>query len=204
MKKRIIFLCLIFLVIMGFIFTKFEYKNVVSGNNISEKDFTDILNISSYEATVSVEVYSNKNTNKYIIKQSYKEPRTFKQEILEPSNIKGVTIIYDGEKTILENKALNLKTLYENFGGEPSNLSLISFINEFKTSEEKRTEESEEEKIMEVKISKSRNKYQMYQKLYISKSTNLPTKMEILDENKNRTVYILYNEISLNDKREII
>ena len=135
MKKRIIFLCLIFLVIMGFIFTKFEYKNVVSGNNISEKDFTDILNISSYEATVSVEVYSNKNTNKYIIKQSYKEPRTFKQEILEPSNIKGVTIIYDGEKTILENKALNLKTLYENFGGEPSNLSLISFINEFKTSE---------------------------------------------------------------------
>ena len=57
-------------------------------------------------------------------------------------------------------------------------------------------EENEQEIAIKTKIDK--NKYQMYQCLYISKITNLPTKMEILDINKNTTVYILYNEIKIN------
>lgn len=59
---------------------------------------------------------------------------------------------------------------------------------------------------MKTKITKSQNKYQMYQNLYINKKTKLPTKMEILDINKNRTVYILYNEITLNktSKKDIM
>ena len=46
----------------------------------------------------------------------------------------------------------------------------------------------------------------MYKKLYISKNTKLPTKMEILDINENITVYILYNEIKINktSKEEIL
>lgn len=198
MKKKIIFIILIFLAIFIFIFVKSEYKKLFSGNNISKSDKTDILNISSYEATIEVEVYSNKNTNKYVIKQKYIAPNTFSQEIIEPNNLSGLTIISNGEQTVLENKAYSLKTVYENFSGKASNLSIVSFINAFKESTDGKIEENEEEKIMKVKLQNSNNKYQKYQNLYISKKTNLPTKMEILDINQNRTVYILYNEIQIN------
>lgn len=198
MKKKFILIILIFLVISIFIFAKFEYKKLFSGNNISKSDKTDILNISSYEATIEVEVYSNKNTNKYVIKQKYVEPNIFRQEIINPSSIEGLTIISNGEQTILENRAYSLKTVYENFKGKASNLSLVSFINAYKEDEDSKIEENEKEKIMKTKIKDSNNKYQKYQNLYISKKTNLPTKMEILDINQNRTVYILYNEIVIN------
>ncbi|MCI8392343.1 MAG: hypothetical protein HFJ24_07450 [Clostridia bacterium] len=198
MKKKFILAILIFLIISIFILAKFEYKKLFSGNNISKSDNTDILNISSYEATIEVEVYSNKNTNKYLIKQKYVEPNIFRQEIINPTSIEGITIISNGEQTILENKAYNLKTVYENFKGKASNLSLVSFINAYKEDEGSKIEENEKEKIMKTKIKDSNNKYQKYQNLYISKKTNLPTKMEILDINQNRTVYILYNEIVIN------
>lgn len=201
MKKRTIFFILIFLLISIFIFAKFEYKNVISGNNISKSDEIDILNISSYEANIEVEVYSNKNTNRYVMNQKYIEPDIFKQEVIEPSNIKGLTITAQGTNVIVENKALELKTLYENFNGDISNLSLVSFIREYKEGIESKQEETEEEIIMKTKMSKSKNKYQMYQNLYINKNTKLPTKMEIMDINKNITVYILYNEIKLNQTK---
>ena len=91
MKKKFILAILIFLIISIFILAKFEYKKLFSGNNISKSDNTDILNISSYEATIEVEVYSNKNTNKYLIKQKYVEPNIFRQEIINPSSIEGIT-----------------------------------------------------------------------------------------------------------------
>lgn len=197
MKKKIIIGSLIFFVVLIFILIKFEYKSAVSGNNISKSDINDILNISSYEALVEVQVYSNKNTNKYLMKQKYEKPNKFSQEVLEPNSIKGLTIISDGENTTLENKNLGLKNVYENFKGEPSNLNLISFINEYKEGTGNEVEELADEIILTTKITKNYNKYQAYQNLRISKNTNLPTKMEILDINRNRVVYILYNEIKI-------
>lgn len=206
MKKKIIFIFLIILIILIIILAIFEYKKAVSGNNISKSDNIDILNISSYNANITVEVNSNKNTNKYIINQEYVEPNIFRQEIIEPQAIKGLTITSEGGNVTLENKALDLKNLYENFNGSISNLSLISFINQYKNGTENEVEETKDEIIMKTKIEKSSNKYQMYQNLYISKKSKLPTKMEILDVNKNRTVYILYNEITLNktSKKDIM
>ncbi len=198
MKKKIIIVSLIFFAILIFIFVKFEYKNAISGNNINKSDINDILNISSYEALVEVQVCSNKNTNKYLMKQKYEKPNKFSQEVLEPNSIKGLTIISNGENTVLENKRFELKSLYENFKGDSSNLGLISFINEYKEGTGNGVEETEEEIIMKTKITKNYNKYQTYQNLYIRKSTNLPTKMEILDINKKVMVYILYNEIKIN------
>ena len=196
MKKKVIFILIIFFVISLFIFAIFEYKHKVSGNNISVSDSIDILNISSYQATVTVTVNSNKNTNKYVLIQKYALPNISSQEVIEPSNIKGIKIIQEGNNVTLENSTLELKTVYDNFNGDISALNLMSFINKYKEGKDNENEENDEEIIMKTKINK--NKYQMYQDLYISKKTNLPTKMEILDVNKNGTVYILYNEIKVN------
>lgn len=207
MKKKYFIAFFVFVVICVIIFLQFTYKLSNSGNTISKSDDNDILNIKSYEAVLEVEVYSNKNTNKYLIKQKYLEPNIIKQEIIEPENIRGLTTTFDGTNLILENQSLELKTLYENYnyiGG--NSLSLISFIEEYKTLQNAEIEETEEEKIITIKLENSTNKYEMYKRMYINKRTNLPSKMEILDINQNRTVYILYREIKINktSKEEVL
>lgn len=113
MKKKKIFLFFIFLICL--IILIFTYKLSKLGNNINKSDDNNILNISSYEATIEVQIYSNKNTNKYVLKQKYSSPDIFKQEVIEPENIKGLTTTFDGTNLILENSILSLKKLYENY-----------------------------------------------------------------------------------------
>lgn len=196
-NKKIIFIC-IFIISFIIIISFFNYKKQNSGNNIS-KSITDykqnILNISSYEATISVEITSNKNTNKYIIKQWYNSPNSFKQEVQVPENIKGLITLYDGSNLEIQNTNLNLSKIYKDYNCLSNNiLSLNSFIQDLRESESECIE-TEDETIIEIKTKK---KYAWYKRLSISKVSGKPTKMEILDENKNILVYILYNEITIN------
>lgn len=198
-SKKIIFVCagiLIFLII----FSIFYYKKTNTGNNISKsiKDFKEyILNISSYEATVSVEVISNKNTNRYILKQYYESPNYFKQEVEAPENIKGLITLYDGSNLQIENSRLDLTKIYNNYNCLSNNLlSLNGFMEDCKKNEPQ-INETENEVILEIT---NENKYTKYKRLVIDKHTGLPTKMEIMDENKKALVYILYNEIVINCK----
>ena len=101
-------------------FIKSNYKLFKSGNNISIKSADDvknyILGISSYEATYKLEINSNKNNNSYLIKEQYiKENGIYKQEVLEPENIKGLKTIYDGSSLKIENSNINLSKIYENY-----------------------------------------------------------------------------------------
>ena len=68
MKKKYWLILLIILIIIGGIFFyKNRVKNSKSGNNKTSQEIVDyILNISSYEVKVTVNVTSNKNNNKYI------------------------------------------------------------------------------------------------------------------------------------------
>ena len=52
---------------------------------------------------------------------------------------------------------------------------------------------------METKTRNSNNKYIYYKTLTIDKKTGKPTKLSIQDINKKNLVYILYNEITVND-----
>ncbi len=197
-NKKIIFIC-IFIISLIIIISFFNYKKQNSGNNISKSiiDYKqNILNISSYEATITVETISNKNTNKYILKQWYNSPNTFRQEVQAPENIKGLITIYDGSNLEIKNTNLNLSKIYKDYNCLSNNiLSLNSFIEELKDNNSECVE-SENEIIIEVT---PKNKYAWYKRLSISKTTGKPTKMEIMNENKNKLVYILYNEITINN-----
>ena len=90
MKKKywLILLVIIIIGIIAFIFYKNSFKNLKIGNNKNSQEIVDyILNTSSYEAQVTVNVTSNKNNNKYILKQTYQNPDKSTQEVIEPSNI---------------------------------------------------------------------------------------------------------------------
>ena len=198
-KKYWLILLIILIIIGGIIFYKNKVKDLKSGNNKTSQEIVDyILNISSYEVQVTVNVTSNKNSNKYILKQTYQSPDKCIQEVIEPSNITGVKIENDGTNLKIENSQLNLNKILENYNYLGDNcLDLYSFIEDYKQDSKSKFEEKDTEIIMKT-CSNIENIYIQEKILHIDKKTMNPTQMEIKDNKQKTTIYILYNEVKVN------
>ena len=149
MKKKYWFILLIIILLIsgGIIFYKKSIKNSKIGNNKNSQEIVDyILNLSSYETQITVNITSNKNNNKYILKQEFQKDALNIQEVIEPSNIAGIKIINDGTNLKIENSNLNLSTILENYTYLGNNcLDLSTFIEEYKTNNTSNYEENENE-----------------------------------------------------------
>lgn len=207
MLQKIIFLIIFIILIIFFviIFIKNDNKNLnIGNNNIKSIEEIEeyILNLSSYEAKVSVTVESNKNINKYELLQIYQAPNISKQVVLEPSNIQGLEITYNGLKLSINNTKLNLSSVYENYNYLTNNcLCLESFICDYINNNGNIYEENEKI-ILESKTSNG-NKYIYNKKLYVNKKNGTPIELIIEDINEKKVVYILYNEININNLKNI-
>lgn len=197
-----IILLIIVLTVGGVFFYKNRVKNLKNGNNKNSQEIVNyILNISSYEVNVTVDVTSNKNSNKYILKQTYQSPNRSTQEVIEPSNIAGIKMENDGTNLKIENSQLSLNTILENYSYLGDNcLDLYSFIEAYKKDENATFEEKNEEIIMKAS-SKTENIYMQEKTLHIDKKTQSPTQMEIKDNKQKTTIYILYNEVKVNSTK---
>lgn len=202
-KLAIGVIVVIIFVVIGAFFSKNNYKKLNFGKNINNKSINEmesyILNISSYDAKIEVTVTNNKGTNKYILNQKQSNENEFSQEVIEPSNIKGVQTIFQDGKLEIRNSKLNLSKTFENYPSIIENvLWLSSFIKDYKEiSNESTIEEENNEVIMNVKV-KNSNRIIYNKSLYIDKNTGNPTKLFIKDENNKTSFYIVYNEIELN------
>ena len=178
-------------------FYKSRSKKIKFGNTSSSQEIVEnILNISEYETVVEVGVTSNKNSNKYVIKQKYIVPDMLEQEILEPENIKGIKITQKGNELKVENTKLNISKIYRDYNYMTDNcIDLNTFIENYKSDEKREYEEKENEIILHAE--NKNNKSTRYRALYISKETGKPTKMEIKDNSKKTVIYILYREVKL-------
>lgn len=198
-KKIFYLLILILIIILGIFIYKNMIKKSKTGNNMSSQEIVDyILNVNGYRSKVAIQVNSNKNTNKYILKQEFNTKNGCIQEVIEPANIAGVKIIRKDGNLKIENTTLNLSTIFENYQGlEENSLDLSAFIEDYKNYDKSNFEENEKEIIMKTK-NNNQNKYTENKILYINKETKLPTKLIIEDNNQNMTINIQYNEIELN------
>ena len=203
-KKKVFIFIVILVIIITFLifFLTNKSKTKKFGKNSSSQDILNyILDISSYESTIEVEVKSNKNTNKYVIKQQYIKDKAETQEVIEPSNIQGVKIVKKDNVLRLENTNLNITTILEKYNYlTNNNLDLSSFIEDYKKSESSSYEEENNELIL--KTTSDNNKYTKNKTLHVDKTTGKPLKMEITDINKNTTVYILYKEVKIDELDE--
>ena len=198
-KKIFYIMILVVIILLGIIIYKNVIKKSKNGNNMSSQEIVDyILNKTTYTAKISVQVNSNKNTNKYILNQKFNSENESMQEVIEPSNIAGVKIIKKDGNLKIENTTLNLSKIFENYKGLGENcLDLNTFIDDYKENEKSNFEENDKEIIMKTKSS-NRNKYTENKILYINKESKLPTKLIIEDNNQNMTINIQYNEIEFN------
>ena len=198
-RKTILIICVVILIFFIIII----YKFLKSGNNISNKSADEIknyiLNIESYYAIAKVTIKSNKNENTYLVKQEYnKKNNYYMQEVLEPEKIRGVQFIFDGKDLKLENTKLTLSKIYKDYKYLDSNeLSLVSFIDDYKDSEASQFKEVDGEIVLETKVTIG-NKYIASKKLYFNKAENKVEKIEIKDNTQNTRIYVCYQEIQLN------
>ena len=203
MKKEYWLILLIVIIsVGGIIFYKNRVKDFKNGNNKTSQEIVDyILNISSYEVQVTVDVTSNKNNNKYILKQTYQSPNISTQEVIEPSNISGIKIENDGTNLKIQNSQLNLNTILQNYNFLGNNcLDLCSFVEDYKKDEKADFEENETEIIMKT-TSNTNNVYVQEKILHIDKKTQNPTQMEIKDNQQKTTIFILYNEVKVSSTK---
>ena len=197
MKKKIIIsisiLIALFLIILCVKFSNF------GNNNINQDSVKDIFNMQEYEAEIEATITSNKNENKYKIKEQYtKSEEKATQEVLEPEDLKGVKIIKQGAKITLENTQLNLSKIFEECNGiVESDMNLLTFIKNYKENTQQSSMEEKNKEIILKTKSNSNNKHLENKVLYIDKTTGKPTKMEIKDTNKKTIVYIVYNKVEI-------
>ena len=202
-NKNVVVLIISIIIIISIISIFFiVFKNNASkklkiGKNSSSQEIVNyILNINSYKTTIEVEINSNKNQNKYIIKQTYNGMEDNMQEIIEPSNIAGVKIIKKGKELKIENSNLNLTSIFQNYEYiSESELDLIDFIEDYKNNSSAEWKEEDEKIIMNTS---TEERLKRYKTLYINKESGIPEKMEIQDNSKNKAVYILYKEVTVN------
>lgn len=157
-----------------------------------------ILNMNSYNAKAEITIKSNKNTNKYLVTEQYvKQENIYKKEILEPENIAGMQFVYDGTNLIIKNSKINLNKIYEDYTEISSNnLTLKSFIEDYSKASNKQKYEKDNMLILEVK---TEDLYNACKRLYINEANGMPTKIEIEDITHKIIIYILYNEIEINN-----
>ena len=196
LRKIIIVIIIIIICICIFFYINKSKKLKIGNNSTSQEIIDNILNISSYETVIEVEVKSNKNTNRYTIKQKYIFPDISEQEIIEPENIQGIKITKKDNELKVENSKINMSKIYNDYEYMTDNcLDLNTFIENYKLNKKQIYEEDDDEIILNTE--NENNKYTRYQTLYIDKKTGKSTKMEINDNSKNTSVYILYREVKL-------
>ena len=202
MKKNIVFLIVIFAIILSIIifFINNNYKNNKTGNNKSIEEIKqNILNIKTYKATLTVTIVNNRNENNYKIEQEVTNDYE-KQVVLEPEEINGLEMVYKNGTLEIKNTDLNLSKIYNNYPNiSENNLFLTQFLQSYQNGEEEnKSIDTTDENKMVMKVKTNRNKYNVTQVLYVNMKNLKPEKLEILDNNNNIRVYILYNEIEIN------
>lgn len=192
----VVAICSILLILKNFI--KTNYKKEESGNNKNIEEIEEyILNINSYKAKIKVTVKSNKNVNFYEFEQEVKFPQTVTQIATAPESLEGIKIAYKDGILEITNTQFNLSKIYKDYPYVSDNIMfLTSFLEGYKTAEDKEIIEENDKIVMSYK--KEKNKYTNKQKLYINKSTLKPENLQIYDINNDCRVDIVYNEIEFN------
>ncbi len=197
MNKKNVF---IFAIICIIIFLIFYYIFCISGNNIirNQKELLEDIfeDLENYEANVDVTIVSNKNENIYNMNQIVEDGNS-KLIINSPENVKGLEIeIKDGNLKITNEKT-NMEKVYENYKKViNSSLFISSFMEEFEEFPSQ-IQENENEIIIKIDLERKNNTYTRFKELYLDKTTGLPNKLLIKDNNQKINTSIIYNDIKI-------
>lgn len=198
MKRRVFIISMV-LFILVFIFC--EFKFLITGNNKSIEDVDElnkyILSIKNYNAEAIVTVFSNKNSNTYMLNQSCKDG-VLVQTIEDSDSSIGVVIESEGNRVTVRNTELSFEMVFDMYEEACNNsLGLDAFLEDYVIDNHKGIDENDTYFIVNVKAKNSQNKYSKSKVLYFNKENNSIEKIVVKDINNNEKIIIEYSMLEI-------
>jgi outer membrane lipoprotein-sorting protein len=179
--------------------------------DIHTKIYRKYSDIQSFSAEVEVVVTSEKTTNTYQMRQYYQAPDNYREEVLSPANLAGLTYVFsggsvsvfppnDGESIRLEDVAENrnymfLPDFFDKYFN--SDNAIVAVSTEIAPDDAAATDDTAT--ILEVLLD-GNNIYRASQKLWIDNKTAMPIKLETYNIDGTVLVSVTFTEFNLNDK----
>ncbi len=192
MKARLFLLLMIILVITG--------CNGQANEKILRGAKGKLDGISSYQYTAIVEVFGNKDSQKYEINHYYKNGK-YRLESISPVHLKGKIVIIDDQQTTIYHPNIHQRIVLEDIHKDPyEGMFLGDFINwEFQANMEYSEEkEGDREYLVVIKDISQRKDYHHKQSMWIDKDSKLPQYIEIYDKEGQIRVHITIKDLIIN------
>lgn len=196
-NKKIVFIfaiiCMLILLFIYYIFSILGNNKNRSREEVVEKLLKDFC---SYEANITVEVFSNKNKNIYEMYQLVENNKS-KLTIKVPEEIEGLTIINEDNKLKIENAKLNVEKIYQDYETILNNNLFLNTFSKEVFENDLNCYEKDTELILELKLNNNSNTYAKYKELHFDLETNLPKELLIKDNTQKTSIRIIYNDIKI-------
>jgi len=196
MVKAKRFILMNFLLMIAFTFYGCSQSNKASfhsaGNFFKE--------LKQYESEVTVTFLKDKQPNEMKMKQVANMSGTYELTIIEPEQLKGTKVSYDGNQMTEYYPGLN-KVVEVKGSSVQNEILLTSFVSRYLTNENIKEQEvqlngktiSTYEMLIEGNF-----KYLSKEKLWLDERSRLPLKMEIYDDVGNITIEVIYEDFKFN------
>lgn len=176
------------------------------GNNksidIYGRVYDKYKNFKSYRCDVELTVNSNKTTRHYEVRQVYKAPDKYRIEVNEPSNIKGLTTVYNGTNVTTLMPEVGGKYALQNFNPVGESYTFLpdffkTYYKSEQTSVQTMTRKHANTTLLNTQIP-GNNIHRYSQSLWVDNATLLPVRMEVYDIKNKPVISILYHNFEFN------
>ncbi len=174
--------------------TKDEYKT------IQEK----LMAMESYYAKATITYISNKSESTYTIEQKVLKDGRYLIKVLEPEEVLGSIILFDGNIVWSYNPNLDSKiSVIEKDSLERTEISLFSFLEHYVKSQDTAVETSKMDNniytILDAEIP-GQNDFFSTEKLWINNETKEPEKLVIYDNDEKERIILTITDFEYNAK----
>jgi len=177
--------------------------------DIHTRIYRKYSNIDSFSAVVEVTVNTDRTENVYQMRQYYIAPDMFREDVLSPENLEGMTYIFSGGTMLIIPPNDGESVLFEDIPKNRSYTFLPDFFGRYfeigteavpvsaePTGETAQVDETVT--VLEVQLDGD-NIYRATQKLWIDNKTLMPIRLETYDADGDPLVVVLFTEFNLND-----
>lgn len=148
-----------------------------------------------YKTQLQMKIVMDDKESEYKMKESYTLGNKYKLEVLEPSESKGMTIEYDGEKIYLKHSTLKQSISIDHVKNFDQGLLIGKFFRDPYSIKSVEEEEIDGVKyyVFYNKVT-DKNKYNNKQIIWLKKKDFKPYMLNIIDEDDNPRVIIKYSD----------
>jgi len=148
-----------------------------------------------YKTQLQMKIVMDDKESEYKMKESYTLGNKYKLEVLEPSESKGMTIEYDGEKIYIQHATLKQSIAIDHVKNFDQGLLIGKFFRDPYSIKSVEEEEIDGVKyyVFHNKVT-DKNKYNNKQIIWLKKKDFKPYMLNIVDENNNPRVIIKYSD----------